>query len=204
MSLINQLIVSNEENAPLCVLVHGRGFDMFAMKVFERALPVAAHRLYVQAPFNDPKGGFCWWDISQEQDPFDGVQALGHFLLHELPLIVRSFANQDIALFGYGFSQGAATLSGFIQQHPTFFQKVALLAGFVLEVKKLAEDIPSRRRTKVLMIHGTEDDVVPLLKAQQGAAFLRSRAFDVELMENNVSHKIGVDGMRRLTLWGRE
>jgi phospholipase/carboxylesterase len=211
MRLIHHFVPGVGENAPLCVLVHGRAFDMFAMRVFERALPPFSHRLYVQAPFEDPKGGFCWWDMSVEQDPFDGVTALESFLLHDLPGIVKSSGvSHQTAIFGYGFSQGAATLSGFIQQHPTFFRRVALLAGFVLEVESVPSDYAREDRftaiprTAVLMIHGTEDDIIPLHRAHDGAKLLRLRGFDVEVMENNVGHKIGVDGMRRLTAWGSE
>jgi predicted esterase len=214
MPLIHHFVAGSGENVPLCVLVHGRAFDMFAMRVFERALPQLSHRLYVQAPFEDPKGGFCWWDMSVYQDPLDGVQALGNFLLRDLPLIVKpGGVNQDTPIYAYGFSQGAAALSGFIQEHPAFFRKVALLAGFVLDVSN-GSGYPNEAdsdghffvmpRTRVLMIHGTQDDVIPLPRAHDGANLLRSKGFHVEVMENYVGHKIGVDGMRRLTLWGNE
>jgi len=185
---------------------------MFAMRVFERALPQQSHRLYVQAPYEDPKGGYCWWDMSLDQDPGDGVLALSNFLLRDLPSIVKpGGVSHETPIFAYGFSQGAAVLSGFIQKHPTFFRKAALLAGFVLEVENVPydnrEDDSGTRflvmpRTRVLMIHGTEDEVIPVRRAHDGATLLRSRGFDVEVMENNVGHKIGVDGMRRLTMWG--
>ncbi len=214
MPLINHFVPGVGENAPLCVLVHGRAFDMYAMRVFERALPQQSHRLYVQAPFEDPKGGFCWWNMSVNQDPFDGVRALSSFLLRDLPLVVRSGeVHPEAPICAYGFSQGAAALSGFIQEHPTFFRKAALLAGFVLELENVPFDTKGaepddrftvRPRTRVLMIHGTEDEVIPLHRAHDGGRLLRSRGFDVEVMENDVGHKIGVDGMRRLTLWGLE
>jgi predicted esterase len=195
MTLVYHFEPGDNPEAPLFVFVHGRAFDMFAMRIFERSIPSDVGKLYIQAPFADPEGGFCWWNMFSSQNPVEGVDALEEFLLEN---------NQTLQIkpsytVGYGFSQGAAVLSNFIQKHPDYFAGVALLAGFVLKVEEALPHVQSK--AKVLMIHGTLDEKVAIERAKEGSVILKGKGFEVEFLENEVGHKIGVEGMRRLKSW---
>lgn len=189
-------------SAPMIVLVHGRAFDMTAMKVFERVLPDNASRLYLQAPFEDPEGGYCWWNMFSKQSPDSGLEVL----LGDLRECKSSLGIAPIRTVGIGFSQGAAMLSGVLQRMPEAFNAVALLAGMVLEYgEALPGNAPDGRcgdsSPEVLMIHGSLDERVPIAKARHGADYLSSRGYRVEFVENEVGHKVGAQGMRRLKEW---
>jgi predicted esterase len=191
-------------------MVHGRGFDMFAMRVFERTIPKSVNLLYVQAPFVDPQGGYCWWNIYTSQSPLEGLQELKSFLDNDLRSICRQEGlddKADLKLSAYGFSQGAGVLSGVIQLDPSLFSQVALLAGFVLKLPTDMQEHDEGRKnvsTRVLMINGTQDEIVPLDLAKEGAIRLRACGLAVEFVENEVGHKVGVSGMRRLTEWSND
>lgn len=190
--------------APLVVLIHGRAFDMTAMKVFERVIPGDVSRLYLQAPFEDPEGGYCWWNMFNGQSPDAGLG----LLLNDLQDLKSGLGIDPSRIVGMGFSQGAAMLSGVLQQVPTAFNAVALLAGIVLEYEVGQQDLLSGDNEvsslpEVLMIHGTLDERAPIDKARQGVEFLRARGYNVEFVEDEVGHKVGVQGMRSLKDWLR-
>jgi phospholipase/carboxylesterase len=96
-----------------------------------------------------------------------------------------------------GFSQGAALLSAALLSGKLSADGVALLAGFVVEPDTTALTC----RPRIFVAHGTRDDVIRVERARKGVERLRGLGLDVVYIEDDVSHKVGIEGTRALKSW---
>lgn len=196
--LVSHFEPAPEASAPLVVFVHGRGGNLTITRPFVRCVPTSVHRLFVQAPHEDPEvGGYSWWRIGSDDRPLDSAQLLKTFLGN----FVEALPSPPSKIAALGFSQGGAILSMLMQQDQGYFSHVALLASFVLEVQGSLEQARSSR-TSVMVVHGREDTTVPLEQAQKGVEYLRTRGYSVAFhIDEKIGHKVGVQGMKALTTW---
>ena len=181
-------------NEPLFLLVHGRAGNVDVMWMFRRSLPANAVVVSVQAPEADSIGGWSWWKV--EGEITDEMIAAGvgqlEFFIEELfsMLGVRKPIN------ALGFSQGSGALSVLLQNKPELFSKIAILAGFVIKESENTILKSAVNKPEVLIVHGTEDKIVPLTRAENGKEFLEERGVKVLLVTDPVGHKVGSIGMR--------
>lgn len=187
-----------DPSKPLVVLVHGRAGNFDVMWTFRRAIPDDYSVLLPQAPLDDPIGGFSWWQVGEkgrrEDAPAQGAaSALQQFLTRAL----NFYQLNPACMLGAGFSQGAALISVLLQSPSNPLDGAALLAGFVLK-----QESPVRGKTRsILVLHGTNDDVVPIEMAQLGVTHLQELGYPVHFMQDPVGHKIGSGSVRALTTW---
>ena len=102
-------------------------------------------------------------------------------------------------IIGAGFSQGAALLGICLQKQPSFYGAAVLMAGFVPE-----REAARSSNAKVLVLHGEQDEIVSLSRAQGSVDYLRQLGFEVEFVTDPVRHKVGTQGMRRFKDFIRE
>lgn len=167
------------------------------MRPFQRVAPAGCSTLYIQAPVPDTDiGGFSWWLAGEGAKPrFES----GKELVTEIIAILEQAEADPERILGIGFSQGGAVLSLAIQDEPGFFSGIAMLASFALESRSIAVEHSLANSTKVLMINGDADPIVPIDRAQRGLERLTARNFAVELVvESGVGHKIGSRGLKEL------
>lgn len=201
LGLRHKIALSQDNSAPLAVLVHGRAGTFDVMWAFRRCLPENTSILTPQAPLPDEMmGGYSWWDVEVprvEQKDTEAAQ-------QQLAAAVRNACNfyelNPRTIIAFGFSQGAGVLSLAIQHTPALYSAVALLAGFVIETTSPQSPY---NYPEVFMAHGTKDDIVPIERAYRGRDFLRSHGARVEFHEDPVGHKIGAPSMRALTEWAK-
>jgi predicted esterase len=188
--------VASRAELPLFLLVHGRAGNVDVMWAFRRSLPQKAIVISVQAPEEDSIGGFSWWKVEGEitDEMIEiGVKKLRNFIEEVFEML--GFTTTIHAL---GFSQGSGALSVLLQREPELFEKLGILAGFV--IKKHDEDALKKSFMKpaVLIAHGSEDKIVPLTRAEDGKIFLEERGVSVTLVTDPVGHKVGSLGMRAI------
>jgi phospholipase/carboxylesterase len=104
------------------------------------------------------------------------------------------YAPQAQRIAAVGFSQGAGLLSVLLQRRPELFSRVGLLAGFVVPQPqgRSLDGLP------ILICHGSNDEVVPLAKIEDGAELLRTKGGEVQVVVDEVGHKVGSAGMRAM------
>ena len=167
------------------------------MSTFARGVPADWHLVFVEAPIADPIGGFSWWDVNdatnREQQKTDSRVALEGF--------ITSFAKNSgltpSVQLAFGFSQGAAILSVLLQRMPDLFAGVALLSGFIIT----SEIGQHAALPRIFVAHGTEDTVIPYDRVAAGIEHLRTHGYLVEVVTEQVAHKVGIAGMRALKEW---
>jgi phospholipase/carboxylesterase len=193
--------LSGEKPRKLVVLLHGVGADGNDLIDIGRAFqPVFPDAAFVAPNAPDP----CDWDATRFQwfrltvrDPHEyrlGVAAaapkLDAFL--DAELASHGLADADLALVG--FSQGTMMA---LQVGPRRRKPMAAILGYSGRMEgpdRLAAETISR--PPVLLIHGTEDEVIPISAMAEAAKALRGAGFSVETVERpGLSHGIDPAGL---------
>lgn len=167
---------------------------------FKRCVPDNANIITVQAPHADPIGGFSWWNIDSahvREEVELALSQLNTFIAHA----IEHYRISNAARIAFGFSQGAGLLSLVAQRQPKRLSAIALLAGFVIESEQVLVPAKEGKLPAIFIAHGSEDQTVTIEKAREGCALLKSRGFEVHMVEDKVTHKIGTQGMRELQAW---
>lgn len=198
--LAHALTIGDRLEAPLFVLVHGRAGNRHSMSMFRQVLPVGVNVLAPEAFLDDPvDGGRSWW-FSGDKSPASHDTAREHFQQF-LDRAVEFYGLRPASIVGVGFSQGAALLSLIVQEEPRRLERAALLAGFVIERPRERFVERTSQRPEIFIAHGTVDPIVPIERARRGAEWLRQCDCQVTVVEDEVGHKIGREGMRQLKSW---
>jgi phospholipase/carboxylesterase len=150
--------------------------------------------------------GFGWWPITQtrELDPaeFDRARkALRRFL-------DDAFARYPIdrrKLVVLGFSQGAVMAYDLVLSDPGRFAGLVALSSWLPDAVDAA--IPRQDEQKnfpALVIHGTQDPMVPVDRAQESRQKLLARGLNVHYREYPMQHEINPDALREVVIWLEE
>jgi phospholipase/carboxylesterase len=191
---------------PTVVMLHGRGGDEDAMAIFARSLPASWLVVAPRAPVPDPAlGGYAWVPRSDDDWPdldrfAEAVAALWPFV-DALP--ERHGADRE-RVHLMGFSQGAATAVALALARPGAVRALASLVGFVPELDANALSRAPLAGLAVLMLVGRRDPLVPLSRARESAALLRTAGAEVTAHEHEVAHKVSSAGLRLLKAWWLE
>ena len=194
----------------LVILLHGLGADGNDL------IGLAPHwaRLLPNAEFLSPNAPFACdmapygyqWYSSQERTPeaaLAGVRAAAPILdaFIDEALAKRGLRDSDLALVG--FSQGTvmSLYVGFRRKQP-----VAGIVGFsgrLLAPELLANELRSRPPT--LLVHGTDDPLVPYTALAEAETALEGARVPVETVTSaGIGHAIDEEGLRRGGLFLRD
>jgi phospholipase/carboxylesterase len=186
------------EDSPLVVLVHGRAGNRTVMWTFERNIPPESHVVSFEAFLHDPIGGWSWWDMSAPGSKRESIVYAAHKLKTAIDAFIALQGIKPRTLLGIGFSQGSVLVSATASLQLVPFDAMGILAGFVFLPD---EDVQLPRFPAVFIAHGTQDDTISVEKARKGAEALRLRGAEVQYIEEQVGHKIGIQGSRALKEW---
>lgn len=185
----------------LVILVHGygsNGGDLIGLaRMMRSALPHAAF-VAPNAPSQMPRmaAAYQWWPIEtfsmteRAAGAAAAAPALDAFITQmrdeaELP--------SDRVLL-IGFSQGTmlALHVGLRRAEPV--AGIVGISGMLVAAERLEAEITSR--PPVLLIHGTQDDVVPFRSMEQTATTLAAAGVEVQThISPGVGHSVGQDGL---------
>ncbi len=187
----------------LVILLHGLGADgndLIGLAPYWARLLPDAEFVSPNAPFPCDLGPYGYqWFSSQDRSPpavLAGVRAAAPILdaFIDQALAERGLGTADLALVG--FSQGTM-MSLFVGLRRP--QPVAGIVGFsgrLLAPELLASELRSRPRT--LLVHGTEDPMVPYSALAAAQSALREAGVAVETLTcPGIGHSIDESGLRR-------
>jgi len=177
----------------LAVILHGWGADAQDLLPLGAALNLPNYQcLFVNAPFPHPQipQGRAWYNL--ESANFDGLaesrQALRDYLLG---LAAQTQIPLEKVVLG-GFSQGGAMSLDVGLTLP--LAGIFALSGYLHFQPEPKEDVIP----PILIIHGTQDQVVPIAMARQGQDVLQSIGATVEYQEFPMGHEIPPPVLGRL------
>jgi phospholipase/carboxylesterase len=184
------------EPMPLVVVMHGRGADANDLADIAPMIDVPPGCRFVFP--NAPRGFEAYPGMSFGFSWFDGWPPQGktfaesrELVLRFLDEVVERYPTTKVVLVG--FSQGGlmALDAGFRTKEP--------LAGIVCMSGALHEadlpDLRARRDQKVLLVHGSGDDVIPVLAARRARLVLGEHGIDPDYYEFPMGHNVTVESM---------
>ena len=187
----------------LVILLHGLGADgndLIGLTPYWAPMLPEAEFLSPNAPFPCDMAPYGYqWFSSQDRSPvavLAGVRAAAPILdaFIDEALAVRGLSDGDLALVG--FSQGTmmSLFVGLRRARP-----VAGIVGFsgrLLAPELLAGELRSRPRT--LLVHGTEDPLVPYASLAAAETAMTAAGIAVETLTcPGIGHSIDEAGLRR-------
>ncbi len=104
-----------------------------------------------------------------------------------------------------GFSQGGVMAYDLVLSEPERFAGLVALSSWLPEAIDRA--IPSNSATKnlpALVIHGSQDPMVPVAGAQESRQRLMARGLNVHYREYPMQHEINPEALRELVIWLEE
>lgn len=185
----------------LVILIHGygsNGEDLIGLaRMIQPALPNAAF-VAPNAPSRMPglAAAYQWWPIEtfSMAERAAGAAAAAPGL--------DAFVTQEAEKAGLpahrvllvGFSQGTMMALHVGLRRPEALAGIIGISGMLVAPERLEAEIMSR--PPVLLIHGTEDDVVPFRSMDLAATGLGEAGISVETHESpGVAHSVGQDGL---------
>jgi phospholipase/carboxylesterase len=187
----------------LVILLHGLGADgndLIGLAPYWSRLLPDAEFLSPDAPFPCDMAPYGYqWFSSQDRSReavLGGVRAAAPVLdaFLDEALMERGLSDSDLALVG--FSQGTmmSLFVGLRRDRP-----VAGIVGFsgrLLAPDLLATEL--RSRPPVLLVHGTEDPLVPYTSLAEAETALKEAGVPVEIATSvGIGHSIDQEGLRR-------
>lgn len=165
--LVRRPIGDTTHRPPLLILLHGLGSneeDLFALAPhFDERFLV----LSLRAPFEMAPGYYRWFDRSETPSgrviDQQELEASRKMLIQEINNAAMAFGADPRQVYLMGFSQGAMMALALALTAPQKLRGVVAVAGRVLpEIARLAAPQDSLSHLRLLIQHGTQDDVVPV------------------------------------------
>jgi phospholipase/carboxylesterase len=183
---------------PLILMLHGLTGTEDVMWIFASRLPQNAILVAPRGIYPAPDGGYTW-QVKQEGVPHSvegfqpAMEALWGLLTPE------TFPDARLDRIGIvGFSLGAALAYSMALSYPERTGPVAGMAGFMPQgARQLAVRQPLVGRT-VFMAHGTRDETVPYVRAQEAKEVFETAGAQVTLCSDDVGHKLSAACFRAL------
>jgi phospholipase/carboxylesterase len=150
--------------------------------------------------------GFGWWPIteSRQMDPREFEKARA---------ALRKFLEQAFARYPIdrrkvvvlGFSQGGVMAYDLVLSEPERFAGLVALSSWLPEpVDRAIPASDAAKNLPALVIHGTQDPMVPVAGAQESRQRLIARGLNVHYREYPMQHEINPDALRELVIWLEE
>jgi phospholipase/carboxylesterase len=150
--------------------------------------------------------GFGWWPIteSRQMEPreFEKARAALRKFLDQASARYPIDRRKIVAL---GFSQGGVMAYDLVLSEPERFAGLVALSSWLPEAVDRA--IPANEATRnlpALVIHGTQDPMVPVAGAQESRQRLLARGLNVHYREYPMQHEINPEALRELVVWLEE
>ena len=194
------------------IWLHGLGADGndFAPIVPELRLPKAAIRfVFPHAPVRPVtiNGGMrmrAWYDITDganRREDERGVRA-SQVLIEALIGREKERGTKAGRLVLAGFSQGGAIALHTGLRHPERIAGIMALSTYVPVGEKLsAEASTANRDVPIFMGHGSDDTIIPLVRAEQSRNLLKSLGYPAEWHKYAMPHSVCPEELADIGTW---
>ena len=211
--LLDAIEIETGKNPTASVIwLHGLGADGndFAPIVPELRLPKAAIRfVFPHAPVRPVtiNGGMrmrAWYDITDganRREDERGVRA-SQVLIEALIGREKERGTKAGRLVLAGFSQGGAIALHTGLRHPERIAGIMALSTYVpVEEKLSAEASTANRDVPIFMGHGSDDPIIPLVRAEQSRTLLKSLGYPAEWHKYAMPHSVCPEELADIGTW---
>ncbi|MEO8215602.1 MAG: hypothetical protein ABI718_00820, partial [Acidobacteriota bacterium] len=180
-----------EVSMPLILALHGRGSDARDLAGLAKEIDPAGEFRFVvpDAPrafeaYPGMRFGYSWFDGWPPER--DSLRASRTLLLKFVSEIRSRYAVPENKLILAGFSQGGLMSldAGFRLDPPA--AGIVVMSGGLNEAE--LPDFQGRESQRVLIVHGSSDDMIPVLYARKTRRILESSGIEPEYHEFSMGH----------------
>lgn len=206
-------IHSRREIQATTLWLHGQGADSEDLtslfRYLEQSRELGLRYLAPNAPMRrlqtlEGRLGRAWYDVADASGPAPDPESL----TDNVDLITRLLDNEAEAgrpaertVVG-GFSQGGALALHAALQFPQPLAGIVVLSGELLQPETLTQRIhPANATTPILMIHGEEDQLIPVHEAERNRDQLRALGLPVEWHSLPLGHEISMETIGLIDQW---
>jgi phospholipase/carboxylesterase len=193
---------SSSADAPLVVLLHGRGADEADLIGLADVLPVGPAYVAVRAPLRLDMGGFTWFENHGIGRP------IGESLQQSMTWFntwLDGIAPSPRPVMLIGFSAGALFSGALALSAPERFAGVALLSGPLPLTAGLPSDRGRLEGRPIFFSYGYADPVIPRELLETTEAYLRDESgADLTLTHDDGGHSISSGALSALFEWVTE
>jgi phospholipase/carboxylesterase len=192
---------------PLIVLMHGFGANMYDLASLATAIdPTGYVYAFPNAPYQlAGMGGFSWAanrpGAMEPAGPSMSVEERLEAFLNDV--MERTGAKPGNIVLG-GFSQGAGMTLRNGLLRPDMFAGLIVLSGFFRDAEEIRPKLPPERNQPIFMVHGRQDQVVPIEQSHENRRFLEEAGYAPEYHEYDMAHNISPEVIRDLQPWLRK
>jgi phospholipase/carboxylesterase len=183
----------NDVALPLVIVIHGRGADANDLADLAPMVDDGYRFVFPNAPkkFEPMPGysfGYSWFDGWPPEG--DSIVSSREKLLALVDDLVARYPTPDGKIVVAGFSQGGmmAIDVGFRTRQNV--AGIVCMSGAIFEAGQ-----PPLRKLPVLIVHGTEDDMIPLWGAQRTRLVLEENGVEAEYHEFPMGHQVTAESM---------
>ncbi len=190
--------IPDDTPLPLVLVLHGRGADANDLADLAPMLdpPGGARFVFPNAPkpFEPMPGyafGYTWFEGWPPRG--ESLQESRALLLELIDELVKRYPTPPGKLILCGFSQGGLMSIdvGYRTQQP--LAAIVVMSGAIAEAD--APDFAAKKDVPVLIVHGTEDDMIPVLAARRARRILEQHGIEPEYHEFPMGHQVTPESM---------
>lgn len=189
---------------PLLLLLHGYGANERDLFDLADLADQRFHVISARAPLALPWGGFAWYHLGGAPGrllPDAASRAAAIDLLERFVATLAERTGTDPRrLYLLGFSQGAIMSLALATRRPELVAGVVALSGY-LDPETIPERMPSLAGLPILQMHGSYDDVIPVVAAHRTQAVLQNTGARYSFYEYPIGHGIHPDGLPVIQRW---
>jgi phospholipase/carboxylesterase len=190
---------------PLVVLLHGFGANMYDLANISPAIdPTGYAYAFPNAPYSlsGMNDGFSWMlgrpgVVEPAQPGADVDERLDAFMTE---VMQETAARPGNIVLG-GFSQGAGLTLSYGLLRPEMFRGLVVLSGFFRGADEVRPRLPEKRALPIFLVHGRQDQLIPLAQALETKAFLEAEGYEPEYHEYDMPHSVSPDVIGDLVPW---
>jgi phospholipase/carboxylesterase len=204
--IVRQPSVPSEGRPPLLVLLHGVGSNEQDLMGLAPALDGRLLIVSVRAPITMERGAYAWFHIqftpngiviAPEEAEASRIQVLK--LVGEL---VEAYDADPGRVFLMGFSQGCIMSLAAALTEPEKFAGVVGMSGRLLpEVEPKIASADRLRGLPIMIVHGTEDQVLPISYGRAIRDKLQTLPVDLTYKEYRMPHSVSQESLDDISKW---
>jgi phospholipase/carboxylesterase len=187
------------------MLLHGRGADEEDLLGLADVLDDRLLLLSPRAPYPfGYGGGFTWYDVGEvgEPEPEMFRQSYDRLSIFVSDALAR-YPIDPAKLFLFGFSMGTVMSFALSLTQPSLFRGVVANSGYVPERTDLRFRWKELERTDFLIIHGTQDPVIPVAFGRRSDELFRTSNAPYQYREYPMAHQISEESLGDINAWLR-
>jgi phospholipase/carboxylesterase len=190
---------SEEKGLPIVIIIHGRGADAHDFVGTAPELDAGYRFIFPNAPdpFEPMPGysfGFTWFD-GWPPAP-ESIQRSRQLLIDFIDGISKQYETPLARTILCGFSQGGMMAADVAWRLEERLAGVVVMSGAIYE--RELPDLKSKPGMPILIVHGSGDDVIPVLAARRSRSLLEESGVEVEYEEYPMAHHVSPASMAKV------